>query len=1340
MINYGGKRTIYLGTNEPFVIAFREKRSSNSDNLDNIWRALINSYKLMPDGTLREDYAASKLQSDRKVNYYNYDFHNLDGSTKSDISGTYDEWITNYITFYPDPNYPVEYLTVTFYRHCNPTNVWEGWLDNFWIGPADQFDPNMLGTEHESATLGSFYNEEKAADPVDVATGNYTYEHTDLQIPGRGGLPFEFSRYYSSKSNQVGPLGKGWGHTYNTFVEEKEDQSVIVHYPDGKSILFFKSITGFTPLSGVFEEFTKNEVEGTFELLFKNQTKFIYDSTGKINSIVDKNNNKLTFEYDMNGKLSTVSDLAQRLIIFGYDTNGNIETITDPLQRVLTFSYDQFGNLTSVKNLRGFYTYYTYDSYGMTSIKDGNGNVFLKNVYDFYSRVIEQYDAEGNKSTFSYNDNFKTNKLTDFRGNITTYKYNEYYRVVEKINPLEEKIIYAYDENQNRTSITDPKGNLTQFSYDLKGNMLTKQDPSPLNYVTNYEYDSMNNIKKVTDAEGNIKQFNYDLKGNLLTETVLMDDGNNLLTTYTYDSFGQVKTVEDANNNLTEYFYDDYGNKTKLIDPLGNITTATYDLVGRKITEVSPKGNLPGANQEEYTITYDFDNENNLKTITAPLGNITSFEYDGNNNKISMTDARLNTTYYTYDSNNRLKTNKDAENGVTTYEYDPNGNLIKTIDPRGNVYRTVYDELNRPIATLDPLLNTTTKTFDPNGNVKTVADAVYSNTTVSSDFITDVYITIKTESYDYFSVEAYYNDTWNEVYKYGGTVNGWLTLPQPATEIRTKLITNASYQYGWGGDVPEVKIQSSGSIIPTNYKLKILWESNNQNSTSESWMPAEIIDITTDQVTITYDYDELNRKNKETDSLGRETTYTYDAVGNIKTATDPEQHTTTFNYDNAYRLVEVIDAKNQSTKYYFDKVGNKTAIHNTLSNITSYQYDALNRVIEEKDPLNNITAYTYDEEGNLKTRTDANNSITTYDYDRLNRLVSISYPDASTITYDYDAVGNRKSMIDITGTTTYVYDKLNRLKEVTYPGSIIISYAYDMVGNKTAITYPGNKTITYDYDPANRLVKVTDWRNNVTDTSYNESGLKVKDILPNGIETNFNYNSANELQEINSKQDSTILTQRGYTYNLDGNRISEIDQNNSRTDYHYDELHRVTQVNYPNGQIVNYNYDSAGNRSTLSSDLDLIAYNYDTADRLTVADYVYVPDGQMTVTDSVYSSYDGNGNITFRDDITYEYDYENRLIKVITSTDVIEYTYDGDGRRVSKTVDGVTTRYFYDITENLPRILLELDGTGNVITEYINGTSVIGKIDNDTTEMYYLYDGLGSVIAVTDGHGLTPLI
>jgi RHS repeat-associated protein len=82
---------------------------------------------------------------------------------------------------------------------------------------------------------------------------------------------------------------------------------------------------------------------------------------------------------------------------------------------------------------------------------------------------------------------------------------------------------------------------------------------------------------------------------------------------------------------------------------------------------------------------------------------------------------------------------------------------------------------------------------------------------------------------------------------------------------------------------------------------------------------------------------------------------------------------------------------------------------------------------------------------------------------------------------------------------------------------------------------------------------------------------------------------------------------------------------------------------------------------------------------------------------------------------------------------VISYKYDGLGRRIEKNVDGKITRYVYDNED----IILEYDGEGNLIAEYIHGPGIdeplMMKRDNQT--YYYIADALGSIRALVDTQG-----
>ena len=71
----------------------------------------------------------------------------------------------------------------------------------------------------------------------------------------------------------------------------------------------------------------------------------------------------------------------------------------------------------------------------------------------------------------------------------------------------------------------------------------------------------------------------------------------------------------------------------------------------------------------------------------------------------------------------------------------------------------------------------------------------------------------------------------------------------------------------------------------------------------------------------------------------------------------------------------------------------------------------------------------------------------------------------------------------------------------------------------------------------------------------------------------------------------------------------------------------------------------------------------------------------------------------------YEYDAENKLVRVGTGAKTVNYKYDGLGRRVEKEVidaGTATTRYLYDNED----ILLELNGANGIVARYTHGPGI----------------------------------
>jgi len=208
----------------------------------------------------------------------------------------------------------------------------------------------------------------------------------------------------------------------------------------------------------------------------------------------------------------------------------------------------------------------------------------------------------------------------------------------------------------------------------------------------------------------------------------------------------------------------------------------------------------------------------------------------------------------------------------------------------------------------------------------------------------------------------------------------------------------------------------------------------------------------------------------------------------------------------------------------------------------------------------------------------------------------------------------------------------------------------------------------------------------------------------------------------------TTINSFDYTYDRVGNRTSKTSRDGI-ANYTYDTLNRLLQaVNpLPTNPLESFTYDAVGNRTTSNQNG---ASTFNAANQLT-------EDSNFTY------QYDNNGNLTRKTPkvsgpfTSYEYDAENKLVRVVTNGTTINYRYDGLGRRVEKEVINVTTnvtRYIYDNED----ILLELDGSNNITARYTHGPGIDEPLilEKAGQSFFYHADGLGSITEITDSAGV----
>ena len=303
---------------------------------------------------------------------------------------------------------------------------------------------------------------------------------------------------------------------------------------------------------------------------------------------------------------------------------------------------------------------------------------------------------------------------------------------------------------------------------------------------------------------------------------------------------------------------------------------------------------------------------------------------------------------------------------------------------------------------------------------------------------------------------------------------------------------------------------------------------------------------------------------------------------------------------------------------------------------------------------------------------------------------------------------------------TFTYNAQGRIASAT-EGMLdkTISYAYDLDGNRTSMTDPDGRITNYTYDKRGLMTNLTDGSDTFA-FNYDADGRRTALAYPNGVKASYDYDAAGQATDIVNALNGNPVAYNAYTYDALGNRLTNEDQNGINT-YSYDVYPQLAKALHPDQPEEDFTYDGVGNRLNGSG----LAYTYSSGNR-------------MLTKDINRYAYDANGNTISKTDASgvtsYQYDYENRLIKVtLPNNTIAQYEYDALGRRIEKNVNGVIKRYLYDEYN----ILAEYDASGNQTARYTQNLAIDDPLAmvRGGSAYYYHKDGLGSITAMTDING-----
>jgi RHS repeat-associated protein len=801
-----------------------------------------------------------------------------------------------------------------------------------------------------------------------------------------------------------------------------------------------------------------------------------------------------------------------------------------------------------------------------------------------------------------------------------------------------------FDPNGRITTWRDPN---TAVSYSYQSGKLSQvSNQFGRSIHLAYDVNDANHVAAVTDSAGRVVHFGYDIKGNLTSIT----DANGFTTTFAYDP--------NNDGRITQIYYP--------TEPNNPYVTNVYDALGRVKTQTNANGltyqyYYTGYRTEEtdpcnYSTVYCFNDSGRLVTQTDQLGNQTGYQYDGQLRKTVVTQPRGNTTRYTYDGNHNVLqavqtpvAGSGDPNIVETFNYEPNYNKVTTYtDPNGRISAFQYyangklRQIDQPA--VDGSIPRTVFTYNSYGQIETVANPEGTVTKYEYDPSGNLTGTIV----DYGVEPNKLNITMTMTYNAVGDVNS--TTDPRGNKTR--------FEY----DAMRRLVKATA---PAPFNYTTLYEYCPDGSLKE--MARETDDPHQWQVT-SYTYTPSGKIRTVTDPNGDVTEYEYDTIDRLWKTTDAENNTTTRLYDAAGRLRKVIDANDDnSAAYSYNANGNIETLTDAKGNTSTYEYDGHNRLKKTIYPDATFEQSTYDLGGNISQKRTRGSQIIGYSYDPLNRLKTKTLPGPQQIQYAYDLTGRLKTVTDAAGTIRHSYDRAGRLVGVTYPDGKSISYQYDDGGNRLRLTYPDGAYISYDYDALNRLTCIRDPDGSVVaHYDYDALSRRTGAQFANGTSATYRYNIADRLLYLNNQMTGSSRS-FAYSYDNVGNRLTMTTEGSTVHRYTYDKIYQLTKADYPAGYFAAdtiFRYDRAGNRSAVISGGTT---NYATNNL-----------NQYTFIGGVAYSYDKNGNLTADGTNAYTYDAENRLVAAARTGSNVSYQYDPFGRRIGKNVNGATTKYLYD--------------------------------------------------------------
>jgi RHS repeat-associated protein len=998
-----------------------------------------------------------------------------------------------------------------------------------------------------------------------------------------------------------------------------------------------------------------------------------------------------TLRLDPNDKAKRIVDYSDhKQITFKLDANGRVQERTDGIGRKLKFTRNQLQRVTSSTDYRNRKTEFDYDNRGKIRETRREGKIAYRRQADAQTDTGESIRGSGVRKSIRKDKSKRTLQVAE-RGVTLTTHFDTRMRSEKTITPMG-TYRYVRDAKGQLLEAVRPDGRKTSYEYNAQGHVIAVTDKG--GRTSRVERNKQGAVTKITSADGLVRSFAYDKYGRKISQT----DHSGRKKEFAYDDLGRVTSETAADGGVTTYDYTElpqgcgsctlaHGAAT-IRHPDGRVTKNLFDSEGRLLARTENAGT-----SAEATIVYTYDEDNNLLSVTDPIGRVTRHTYDNERNRLSTTDVLGRVTFFDYDEDRNLVSVTGPDGVIARYTYDEHGRRTSAVDALGQATRYEYDALGNLAATIDA--NGDRTKFVYKGKLRTAV----------------VYADGKRQTWEY-----------DELSRPVRSVNAQGAITTQTYDLGSRLLAQTIAAPGSAPSTTSYTYDALGRRLSTTDAL-------GRTSTQTYDTLGNVLSSTRpDGVTTFQTYDAQRRVSNTTDAAGHVTRYEYDTAGNVITLIDAKGNRYSFTYDGARRKTSMTYPDGTQETWNYNRVGQVLRYANRMGHVQTSTYNAAGQRTRESWTPAGVapdTHYEYDPEGR-PAAVDNGHARLSYRYDLLGRVVS-----------EVTDIGALQPGMPA-HTVAYMYDKPGRRAAVGYPDGSVAAYRYDLQG----------KLVGVDDDLHRR-------DQNIAAYAYDALGRVGGLIRDNGVETRHAYDVAGQLTAITYLKGTQVLASSAYTLDILGRRTSQTREDRIPETYRYDASGQLMAVDYGSASPLalsppplhgeTFTYDAVGNRTEVARITPGAPPATETYQTNNLNQYTQIV-GAGQASSTVNPVHDLNGNLLDDGRQRYRYDAKNRLIGAENVVNKAEFFYDPRNRCVLRRfytlgvgnvwlLDNAQSRALtYDNAWNL---LTERDLTGQTRATYIHGqrTDEILLAILDGKEIHPLADGLGSTIALTNKQG-----